>query len=387
MSRKLDISVTEIYNVARMAVKSRIYEARTEAGLTQAGLAAAAGISRQAYTSIESGKSVPSTEVALRLAKTLKTTVEDLFWLEDDSGKIIRAELAGENETVPEGTRVQVIDFGNRVVSRPLDKHNVVTHVFNPADAVVVASPGNRKVDLRLLNRTAGKIPTLVLAGSDPSASILVSMLRDSGVRLIWIEEESMPALHALARGEVHIAGCNFKDSLTGLYNVPLVKEIVPFPCTIIRFAVWRQGILVSPGNPKSITRIDDLVRPDISIINRQPGAGSRGLLNRLLWESGIPAGTIHGYDKVVGGHLAAAETIAAGLADCGIGIEAAARASELDFLLLNEEPYDLVIPNHFINLPAVTTLLEMLKLRDFHRQVESLGGYDTASMGNTYNQ
>ena len=92
----------------------------------------------------------------------------------------------------------------------------------------------------------------------------------------------------------------------------------------------------------------------------------------------------IHGYEKTVHGHLAAAETVAAGLADCGIGIEAAARASELDFLLLNEEPYDLVIPNHFLDTPAVRYLLELLKLRDLHRQVESLGGYDTSLMGQT---
>ena len=70
-----------------MAVKSKIQTIRKDAGLTQTDLADAAGISRQAYTAIESGKSVPSTEIALRLARKLKTTVEDLFWLDDDSDK------------------------------------------------------------------------------------------------------------------------------------------------------------------------------------------------------------------------------------------------------------------------------------------------------------
>ncbi|MBN2238198.1 MAG: helix-turn-helix domain-containing protein [Dehalococcoidales bacterium] len=369
-----------------MAVKSRIHQARIDAKYTQGELAESAGISRQAYTAIESGKSVPSTEVALRLARTLKSTVEDLFWLEDTPGKIIRAELAGEDESVPEGTRVQIVNFGSRVVARPLNKGSVVSHIFNPADAVAITSHGNRQASFRLLNRAAGKLPSLVMAGSDPSASILGSMLRDLDVRLILLEEESMPALHSLARGEVHIAGCNFKDRITGVYNTPLVREIVPFPCTIIRFAVWRQGMLVSAGNPKSISHIDDLIRPNISFINRHPGAGSRGLLNRLLWESGIPAGSIYGYDRMVNGHLATAETVAAGLADCGIGIEAAARATELDFLLLSEEPYDLVIPNHYLELPAVQSLLDLLKLGDFRRQVESLGGYDTSEMGNSQN-
>ena len=365
-----------------MAVNSKLQTIRKNAGLTQSELAAAVGISRQAYTAIETGKSVPSTEIALRLAYALKTTVEDLFWLDDIPDRIVRAELRGEDESVPEGTRMQIIDFGSRRLAWPLRKEAAVSHVINPADAVAVAGHAGRQVDLRLLNQSIDTVPAVLLAGCDPAASILAAMLRDIGVRLVWIEAESMPSLHALARGEIHIAGCDFKDPVTGRYNVPLVKEIVSFPCTIVRFAVWRQGMIVSHGNPKSIRYIDDLTRPDISFINRKPGAGSRGLLNRLLWESGITSGAIHGYDKAVNGHLAAAETVAAGLADCGIGIEAAAHASELDFLLLNEEPYDLVIPDHFLDLPGVQSLLELLRVKNLRRQVEALGGYDTSQMG-----
>jgi molybdate-binding protein len=260
-----------------------------------------------------------------------------------------------------------------------------VSHILNPADAIAVAAHGKKQVDLRLINQAATKIPTLILAGCDPAASIIAAMIRDLGVRLIWIEEESIPALRALACGEIHIAGCNFKDNVSGKYNLPLVKEIVPFPCTVIRFAIWRQGMMVTAGNPKSIKHIDDLTMPNVTIINRQPGAGSRGLLNRLMWEAGISAKNIHGYERIVHGDLATAEMVAAGLADCGIGIEASARANELDFLSLNEEPYDLVIPNHFLELPAIQSLLELLKLRDFRRQIESLGGYDTTPMGVLY--
>jgi len=160
----------------------------------------------------------------------------------------------------------------------------------------------------------------------------------------------------------------------------------VPFPCTIIRFAIWRQGMIVSRGNPRSIKRIDDLTMPNINIINRQPGSGSRGLLSRLMWESGISTNNIQGFDKIVHGDLAAAEVVASGFADCGIGIEASARANQLEFLPLNEEPYDLVIPNHYLELPAVQSLLELLKHVNFRRQIESLGGYDTSPMGVSYN-
>jgi molybdate-binding protein/DNA-binding XRE family transcriptional regulator len=365
-----------------MSIKSKIHQFRKEVGLTQTDLAEAAGISRQAYTAIESGKSVPSTEIALRLARILHTKVDELFWLDDGSEKLVRADLIGDAATTTRGTRMQLVQFGSRLLARPMKEGLSVSHILNPADAIAVAVHSNRQVDLRLINQTATKTPTLILAGCDPAASIIGAMIRDLGVRLIWIEEESIPALHALASGEIHIAGCNFKDSVSGQYNIPLVKEIVPFPCTIIRFAIWRQGMMVTAGNPKSIKHIDDLAMPNVTFINRQPGAGSRGLLTRLIREAGIPTKNIHGYEHIVHGDLATAEMVAAGLADCGIGIEASARANELDFLSLNEEPYDLVIPNHFLELPAIQSLLELLKLRDFRRQIESLGGYDITPMG-----
>ena len=98
-----------------MAIKSKIQRIRKEAGLTQGDLASAAGISRQAFTAIESGKSVPSTTIALRLARKLKTTVEDLFWLDDDSDNLVQAELIGESNEAAEGTRMQLVQFGSRL--------------------------------------------------------------------------------------------------------------------------------------------------------------------------------------------------------------------------------------------------------------------------------
>jgi putative molybdopterin biosynthesis protein len=369
-----------------MVVKSKIYQLRKDVRFTQTDLAKAAGISRQAYTSIEKGKSVPSTEVALRLARALKTSVEDLFWLEDDSDVIIKAELVGESNLVSQGTRLNLVRFGSQIQARPIQEGLFAHHVINQADGIAVTTHEDNKISIKVINPEALRIPTILISGCDPSTAILVSLMRDLGIRLVWLESESIPSLHALALGQVHIAGCSFRDNKTNLYNLPLVKKIVPFPCTIIRFAIWRQGMIVSRGNPRSIKRIDDLTMPNINIINRQPGSGSRGLLSRLMWESGISTNNIQGFDKIVRGDLAAAEVVASGLADCGIGIEASARANRLEFLPLNEEPYDLVIPNHYLELPAVQSLLELLKHTNFRRQIESLGGYDTSPMGVSYN-
>ena len=100
-----------------MAVKSKLQKTRKDIGLTQTDMANAAGISRQAYTSIESGKSVPSTEIALRLARKLKTTVEDLFWLDDNSERIVQAELTDESGVTTEGMRMQLIRVGSAFIN------------------------------------------------------------------------------------------------------------------------------------------------------------------------------------------------------------------------------------------------------------------------------
>ena len=62
---------------------SRLREVRTAAGLTQAELADKVGVSRKTVNTVENGVFVPSTTLALSLARALGGTVEDLFWLND----------------------------------------------------------------------------------------------------------------------------------------------------------------------------------------------------------------------------------------------------------------------------------------------------------------
>ena len=65
-------------------MKNTIKVERAKKNWTQADLAIHIGISRQAVNSIETGKFIPSTLLALRMAKVFETTVEVLFQLEDD---------------------------------------------------------------------------------------------------------------------------------------------------------------------------------------------------------------------------------------------------------------------------------------------------------------
>jgi putative molybdopterin biosynthesis protein len=103
-----------------------------------------------------------------------------------------------------------------------------------------------------------------------------------------------------------------------------------------------------------------------------------------MLQQKGIAVSEISGYQYEVGGHLAVAGAVAAGVAHVGIGIEAAAEASGLAFVPLEEERYDLVIPNHLMDEAGVQVLLNLLRRPEFRRRVESLGGYDVSQMGDT---
>ena len=160
------------------------------------------------------------------------------------------------------------------------------------------------------------------------------------------------------------------------------MRRLVPFACTLVTFAAWQQGLVVAAGNPKHIESVQDLANPNVIMINRQTGSGSRSLLDRLLNQQGIPPTALTGYGREAGGHLAVARAVATGLADVGIGVQAAASALGLGFVPLEEERYDLVIPNHFLDDPAVRPLLDLLRQPGLRHRIEALGGYDVSGMG-----
>ena len=152
----------------------------------------------------------------------------------------------------------------------------------------------------------------------------------------------------------------------------------------ILGFVERVQGILVRRGNPKRIDSLEDLGRDDVLFVNRQRGSGTRILLDYRLRALGVEPQTIHGYEREETTHLAVATTIAQGAADCGMGIQAAAQALNLDFIPVIEERFDLVIPVEFFESALLAPLLALLRRSDtaFRERVTALGGYNTQPMG-----
>lgn len=384
--------------VAVETVESRVRSRRVAAGLSQQGLASLAGLTRQAVSAIESGQYVPNTVVALRLARALGCTVEDLFQVPEEPSRV-DAELVGSvpaGETAAaEPLRVQLARVGGRVVARGLTG---VSGTLTAADGLVTSpptrtrapvrrdGPGSRPsvaVDLLVDPRVIEN--TVVVLGCDPALALLGAHLsrRHPALRLVWAHAGSLAALRALARGEAHAAGTHLRDPETGEYNLPYVRrELRGRHVHVVTLSQWQQGLIVAPGNPRGIRGVADLGRPDVTIVNREPGSGSRALLETMLREAGIDPARVPGYGREVASHLAVAETVAAGVADAGPGILAAARAFGLDFIPLQEERFDLVLPSEHLDAPPVQALLEVAVSPAYRAEVESLGGYDISRAG-----
>ena len=250
-----------------------------------------------------------------------------------------------------------------------------------PADGVVEVVKKNG-VGVRPLAE-APRPAQLSVVGCDPAFGILAGALqREHGIEVSWSQRGSRAALAALAGGKAHVAGAHLYDADSGTWNGRWVRDLVPFPCTRILFVVWEQGLLLRPDVCDHIGGVGDLADGQLRLLNREEGSGSRALLDEALTMAGVQAASVEGYGTAATGHLAVADGIAAGAADVGIAIRAAGLSRHLGFLSLRQEAYELIVANHFLDLPAVDTLLGLLGRPGTRAQVEALGGYDGMNMG-----
>ncbi len=293
---------------------------------------------------------------------------------------------AGDDDYI----RVVVGKVGERVCAAPLSRGAGVITSLTQADGLVIVPRGvqgieaGEKVKVNLL-KPIGQIEKTILAiGShDVSLDVLAQYVAKRNGRLVSANVGSLGGLLALKRGEAHLAGSHLLQPETGIYNIPYIEQYLPgIEVWLVGFALRTQGLIVLPGNPENINSLEDLVRPDVTFINRQSGAGTRVLLDYELKKRGIDAHSIKGYERQEFTHLAVAAAVASKRASCGLGIAAAAQALGLDFIPLFQEEYDLVIPAVYYESPLLKPLLETLEDREFRHQVGQLPGYDFSPMG-----
>jgi molybdate-binding protein/DNA-binding transcriptional regulator YhcF (GntR family) len=229
---------------------------------------------------------------------------------------------------------------------------------------------------------------TISIVGSDDRAlSLLINRIKQKhpDVTIQVSCAGSLGGLIAIQQGMADLAGIHLLDEETGEYNYPYVKHILPsIKVAVIHLANRAQGFMLPRSNPKQLKGLEDLKQSNITIVNRQKGSGTRVLLDLKLRDLGIQPDKIKGYHNEKDTHLAVATTIAEGKADVGLGIEAAALSSGLDFIPLFRERYDLIMPAEKYKLKPVSYILEMVKSQDFKKAINQIGGYDTSETGNT---
>ncbi len=227
---------------------------------------------------------------------------------------------------------------------------------------------------------------TIVAVGShDNTLDLLADELKAGGrgISLSSSHVGSMGGLMAIKRGVCHLAGAHLLDTEDGSYNVSYISKFLPnIPVKRVNLVFRDQGLIVARGNPKSIRGIEDLARNEIRFINRQGGSGTRILLDYRLNELGINPDAIPGYENEEFTHMAVAVAVLSRTADAGLGIQAAAKALNLDFIPVVTEQYDLIIPDLYFETEPIQILLETIRADRFKARVAALGGYHTHKTG-----
>jgi putative molybdopterin biosynthesis protein len=364
-------------------VANNLAEHRRKRGLSAADLAARAGVIRQTIYAMEAGNYVPNTVVALRLARILEVRVEDLFSLPSESParETEQVTLLPQPESPGAGEPVQLCRVGRRLVA---SAPSPLPWYLPTADATLREEPGRAgKATVELFHAEYDHSNRILVAGCDPAISVLARHLERAGVELIVAHRNSSQALKLLQQNSVHVAGTHLRDEASGESNLPAIHRIFGRKSVaLISLAIWEEGIVVAQGNPKSIRSIDDFARPDVRIVNRETGAGSRMLLDQQLGRLGIAGQAVRGYDRVASGHLPAAWQVRTGEGDACIATRAAARAFGLAFIPLVSERYDLALRRQLLDHPPIQTLLDTLSRATFRRELEGVGGYDTTAAG-----
>ena len=280
----------------------------------------------------------PSVTIALRLARALGTTVEELF--------------GAEAPAEPRPGRVAVARVAGREVAHRLDGDQLA---IEPSEA-----PG----------------ATAFVAGCDLAVGLLArhAALRTPQVRVLWLPMTNGEATTALLNGTVHAAVVHQSRS----------AEAFRKHAALARYELvsTEEGWLLARGNPLGIRGARDVVRRRARIVNRPAGAAARQLLDHELRRAHADRRRVDGYDREVLGQLDAGRAVAQGFADAAIGTASVARVYGLDFVPLREERCTLAVAPGTEGSPEVRALLEALTSSAYRRELEAYASYDVARAG-----
>lgn len=283
-------------------------------------------------------------------------------------------------------------DKQGELVAVPLNRGAGVVTSFVKADCILdipqdaegyeagESVPATLTKDIRQIDRTIK-----IIGSHDPLIDEAADVLRrsDPNVFVSSAPVGSMGGITAVLRGEAQLAGVHLLNEADGSYNTAYVERYFKNGGVALVECVQRvQGLMTAAGNPKGLTRFEDVAREGISYVNRQKGSGTRILCDYLMKSAGISPDDIYGYSREEFTHTGVAAQIAAGTADCGMGILSAARIYGLDFIPVCLEQYDILIPLDALDNPMVQAFINTLKTPEFKARLIKLGGYEISDPG-----
>jgi len=293
---------------------------------------------------------------------------------------------------VEEFVRVKLGKVGQTLVATPLPRGAGSITSITEADGIIripshiEGLTEEAPVPVHRLRPISAIYHNIVSVGShDNSLDVIADMLREKSSRTTLSSSHvgSMGGLMAIKKGLCHMAGTHLLDTADGNYNISYIKRYLPDKAVHLIHLVNRdQGLIVKSGNPKNIQNINDLGRPDVQFVNRQGGSGTRILLDYRLKQVQLSPSDITGYANEEYTHMAVAVAVLSGAADVGLGIHAAAKALNLEFIPVITESYQLVIPDEFIETPYIGLLREVIASAEFNYRVAALGGYHLENVG-----
>ncbi|RZB29999.1 MAG: molybdopterin molybdotransferase [Desulfobacteraceae bacterium Eth-SRB1] len=293
---------------------------------------------------------------------------------------------------VEEFLRVKLGKVGDRIVATSLPRGAGCITTITEADGIIripnhiEGIKDNEPVYAQLLRPLPSVNNTIVIVGShDNTLDVLADEIKAgySDVTVSSSHVGSMGGLMAIKKGVCHLAGSHLLDEKDGSYNISYIKKYLPdIKVKLINLVMRDQGLIIPQGNPKGIRGIEDLVREDITFINRQGGSGTRILLDYSLKNLNLDAESIKGYENEEFTHMSVAVAVLSGTVDVGLGIYAAAKALNMDFIPIVTEEYDLVIPDKYFESENIQILLEIINTGEFKKRVQALGGYSTEKTG-----
>jgi putative molybdopterin biosynthesis protein len=291
-----------------------------------------------------------------------------------------------------EFVRVKLGFVSGKYIATPISRGAGTTMSLVRADGVleipqsIEGHEAGTRVKVKLLRSQEEVKNTLVCIGShDPIVDIASDLfhIKNEKYFLSSAHVGSMGGIMALISSETHIAPIHLLDMENGSYNVSYLKKYLgDKPMALIKGVKRIQGIIVPKGNPLDIKSLTDIVAKGSRFVNRQRGSGTRLFLDYNLKKVELDAKNICGYEREEFTHIAVAAVIAAGDADCGLGVYSAAKLMGLDFIALGNEEYDFAVPVEFLDMDMIKEFIKVIKTDEFKGELDKLSGYDYTDIG-----